>query len=155
MSWTYWETPGTATADQRRDAVRVLVGDIDTNNQLVSDEQIVFALSQAQNDVYNASAIVARMLAAKYASRADSKLDEAETKFSQLRASYLQLASSLEAQSTKFGSMSLGVPLAGGIRISDVNAARQDTDRLPPSFETGQFNNPTFDVQKPDGVREQ
>lgn len=155
MSWTYWGTPGVNTSDERRDAVRTLVGDINISDQLVSDEQITFALSQAQNDVYNASAIVARMLAAKYANYSDSKLDMVETKFSQLRSNYLQLAASLEAQSSKFGSMNLGVPMAGGISVNDVKVARENTDRFPPSFEVGQFNNPTFDVDKPDGVREQ
>ena len=155
MTWTFWSTPGTSNVDQRRDAVRMFVGDTDESDQQISNEQIEFCLTQTSNDIYSASAMVARMLAAKYARMADSKLEEVETKFSQLRDNYNSLAVSLDAQSAKFGTLNLGVPLAGGISIGEMSAARDDTDRLPPSFETGQFSNPTFDVRYDKGVRDQ
>ena len=40
MTWTYGGAPGTTSSATRRDAVRLLVGDTDTTDQQVSDEEI-------------------------------------------------------------------------------------------------------------------
>jgi len=47
MTWTYGGAPGTTTSATRRDAVRLLVGDTDTTDQQITDEEIAFGLSQA------------------------------------------------------------------------------------------------------------
>ena len=53
MSWTYSGDP--ATSD--KDAVRFLTGDTDAGDQLASDEEIAYALSQ-RPDVRLAAAVV-------------------------------------------------------------------------------------------------
>jgi hypothetical protein len=150
MTWTYTAAPSTTTPEGRRDAVRVLIGDTDTTDQQITDEVIAFALDQSGDEVYEAGAIIARSLAAKYARLVDTKVEDVETKYSQRRDTYMQLARDLEAQAEKYGSSSLGVPIAGGISISEMEAARDDTDRVPALFKVGQFDNPTFSKDLPD-----
>lgn len=143
MTWTYAGSPGTDTADERRDAVRLLIGDNDSTEQIgISDEEIAFALSQADNNIYKASAILSRALAGKYSRLADTSFDGVSTKNSQLSASYMELARKLEQQAAEYGTGLIGSPLAGGTKISDIGAALEDTDRVPSAFTTGQFRNP-------------
>lgn len=150
MTWTYTAAPSTSTAEGRRDAVRVLIGDTDTTDQQVSDEIIAFGLSQASDEIYEGSAIIARSLAAKYSRLVDTKIEDVESKFSQRRDFYMSLARDLETQAEKYGNSSLGVPVAGGISLSEMEAAREDTDRVPALFKVGQFDNPTFSKGIPD-----
>jgi hypothetical protein len=116
--------------------VRFLVGDMDN---VLSNREIIFALDQATN-VYAAAALCARALSARYARQVDTKFETIETKYSQLRDSYERLARSLDAQAKKRGGM--GMPVAGGIRISDVETVREDTDRVKPFFYDNLFTNP-------------
>jgi hypothetical protein len=120
------------------DAVRFLVGDVDTPQQL-TDTEILFALDQNAN-TYAAAAICARALAARYARRVDTKFETIESKYSQLRDSFEQLARSLDQQAKRAGGM--GAPLAGGISRADVESAQLDTDRVKPFFYDNIFNNP-------------
>lgn len=150
MTWTYSGNPGTSTPEGLRDAVRTLIGDTDTTDQQITDEVIAFGLEQSGDEIYEASAILARSLAAKYSRLVDSQVEEVDTKLSQRREFYLSLARELEAQAEKYGSSSLGVPLAGGISVDAMQAAREDPDRVPSLFKVGQFDNPTFGTDPPD-----
>lgn len=150
MTWTYAAAPSTTTPEGRRDAVRVLIGDIDTTDQQIADEVIAFCLEQSGNEVYEAGAIAARSLAAKYARLVDTKIEDVETKYSQRRDMYMTLARDLETQAEKYGGSSLGAPIAGGISINEMEAARDNPDRVPAIFEVGQFDNPTFGKSLPD-----
>lgn len=66
MTWTYSGDP----ASNNRDAVRFLVGDTDTTDQLISDEEIAYLL-----DVYieapSAAVGAARSIAAKFSRQSD------------------------------------------------------------------------------------
>ena len=145
MTWTYDSNPGTATAVQRRDAVRTLVGDTDTNDQQQSDEQIAFYLDQASNDVYLAAAAAAKAIAFTYARKADTTFDAVSVSYSQLSTNYDKMASKLEKQAKKFGLSGLGVPLVGGVSKGDVDSVDTDTDRVEPAFRRNQFRNPNTD----------
>jgi hypothetical protein len=139
MTWTYDGTPGTATAAGRRDAVRMLVGDTDTTDQQSTDEEIAFALDQASNGVYGASAIVARSLAGQYARRVDTTFGSVSSANSQRSKSYLDLATRYEREAlTKDGS-GLGAPSAGGISISAMDSVEDDSDRVEPAFKRDMF----------------
>ena len=142
MTWTYGGTPGTATAAERRDAVRLLIGDTDTNDQQVPDEEITFALAQASDDVYGAAAVMARTLAAKYARLVDVSFDSVRTAYSQRREQYLVLAQQMEVEAKKRGLGGLGLPGAGGISIDTIEGVRQQTDRPSSAFRMGMFDNP-------------
>jgi hypothetical protein len=127
---------------ERINNVRFLVGDTDSTNYAISNDNIAFTLTQAGDDVYGAAAICARALAAKYSVDVDTKFETVSSSYSQLSKNYMALAIRLEAQSKKFGKRGLGIPLAGGIRVSEMDAADLDDDRLLPKFRRDQFANP-------------
>jgi len=132
----------TDPSNSNSDAVRWLVGDTDTTSAELQNEEIAFALTQAGNDVYIAAAICARALAGKYASYVDTKFEDVSSDYSSLRDNYFALATRLEAQSKKFGSKGLGIPAAGGLTYSDIEANDLNDDRVQPKFKQDQFANP-------------
>lgn len=142
MTWTYDGAPGTDTAAQRRDSVRVLTGDTDTNDQQSTDEEIAFALTQSANDVYGAGSIIARALAAKFSRFVDTSVDSAKTMFSSRVKNYTDIAKRLDVQARKYGLAGLGTPAAGGLTESGMESADEDDDRVQPAFRVRQFRNP-------------
>lgn len=122
--------------------VRFLVGDTDSTNYAITNDNVAFTLAQAGNDVYSAAAICARALAAKYSVEVDTKFESVSSSYSQLSENYYKLAVRLEAQAKKFGSKGLGVPAAGGLTYSDIDANDLNNDRVQPKFKQDQFANP-------------
>lgn len=142
MSWNYDATNiGKDTASQRLNAVRLLVGDTDTNDQQAQDEEVAFALSETNNNVYFAAAWVARSLAGKYSRKVNTSLDGAmSADYSDLAEQYNKLADDLEYQGKKSGGV-VGIK-AGGITKTGVDAVRANTNRIAPSFRRDRFRNP-------------
>ena len=138
MAWSYDE--GNLNTDDtlgRLNAVRLLIGDTDTNDQQVQDEEIVFGLAQANNNVYSAGAWVCRTIAAKYSRNVDSEISGAlKESASQLQDHYNSLADNLEYQGSKLGGLGIA---AGGIRVSTVDGVRANTNRVKPEFNKDQF----------------
>jgi hypothetical protein len=139
MSWSYDETAlGTSTGAERINSVRLLIGDTDTNNQQVQNEEITFALLQTSDNIYFASGWMARTLASKYSRYVDVDLDgQLAESYSQLQKHYKSLADTLEYQGKKT-SGGLGVA-AGGISRATMGAVASNTDRFPPAFKRDQF----------------
>lgn len=133
---------------ERINNVRFLIGDTDSTDYAITNDNISFALTQANDDLYLAAAICCRALAAKYANLVDTKFESVSSNYGQLQTNYTKLAARLETQSKKFGRGGLGIPLVGGISISDVDAVEQDSDRIPSKFRRDQYANP------PRGARE-
>lgn len=69
MTWTYGGDP-TASA---RDEVRFLIGDTDTTDQLLSDEEIAYCISKAGDSPYQAAHDAAYAVASKFSRMATSK----------------------------------------------------------------------------------
>ena len=132
MSWTYSGNP----ADSPRDAVRFYVGDTDTTDQLLQDAEIAFVLAQSA-DPLAAAARCARALASKFSSLVDEKFETIDNKFSQRATAFHALAGRLDRDVKRYGG--LGTPLAGGISIAAVDAARLDLDRPQSAFRKDQF----------------
>lgn len=142
MAWSYDATNlGTSTLAERINSVRLLVGDTDTNDQQVQNEEITFALNQTNDNVYYAAAWAARTIAAQYSRRVTQNLSGAlSADYSDLQDHYTSLAETLEHQGKKSGAV-LGIK-AGGISIAVMDNVRQNTDRVPPSFRRDRFKNP-------------
>ena len=142
MAWSYDPTNlDTTTVNGRLNSVRLLLGDTVETDQQAQDEEVIFALSQTNNNVYFAAAWVARIVASKYARNVDVQLDGAlSANYSDLATKYTSLADSLEFQGKKTGA-TLGV-LAGGITKTQIEAARENTNRIEGSFRRDQFKNP-------------
>lgn len=139
MAWSYDETDlGTETASGRLNAVRLLIGDTDTSDQQIRNEEILFALGQSGNNVYSAASWACRTIASKYSRLVDTDLDgQLSEKYSQLQAHYKSLASDLEFQATKVGA-SLGF-VAGGLSKSNMKAVESNTDRAGSRIRRDQF----------------
>ena len=142
MAWSYDPSDlDTTTASGRLNTVRLLVGDTDTQDQQVQNEEITFGLSQNSDDVYYTAAWVARTISSQYARRVTTSLDGAlKSDYSDLMKHYSSLADSLEYQGKTTGA-AVGV-LAGGLTKSRVDAVRANTNRIEGSFRRDRFKNP-------------
>lgn len=142
MAWSYDASDlDTTTASGRLNTVRLLLGDTDTLDQQVQNEEITFALSQTNDNVYFAAAWLARTVASQYARKVNVQLDGSlSADYSDLAKQYTSLAETLEYQGKKTGAI-IGV-VAGGLTKSDINAVRTNTDRIEGSFRRDRFRNP-------------
>jgi hypothetical protein len=142
MAWSYNASDlDTTTASGRLNTVRLLLGDTDTNDQQVQNEEVTFALAQTNDNVYFAAAWLARTVAAQYARRVNTSVDGAlSADYSDLQKQYINLAETLEYQGKKSGAV-LGV-VAGGITKSGINTVRDNTNRVEGSFRRDRFRNP-------------
>ena len=148
MAWTYDETDlDKSTSSGRLNVVRLLVGDTNTLDQLLKDEEINFALSESNNNVYFAGAWAASTISAQYARRVDTKLDGAlSADYSSLAKQYKALSNDLREQGQKY-SMTGASVLAGGISNAAIKAAQSLSDRPAAAFAKGQFDNRPSDSQ--------
>lgn len=140
--WSYSASNlNTTTASGRLNSVRLLVGDTDSADQLVQDEEVLFALSQANNNVYYAAAWLCRTISAKFGRMVDTQLDGAlRANYSTRVKQYQQLATQIESQGKKTSGKSLGV-FGGGYSTSGMQVVNEDTDRVKPAFTIDQFDN--------------
>lgn len=148
MAWTYDETDlDKSTSSGRLNVVRLLVGDTDTLDQLLQNEEINFALSESNNNIYFAGSWAANTISAKYARRVDTKLEGAlSADYSSLAKQYKALSNDLREQGQKY-SMTGASVLAGGISNASIKAAQSLTDRPAAAFSKGQFDNRPSDSQ--------
>ena len=154
MTWTYDATQLGASQLMQ---VRLLVGDIISTDQQMSDEAILFFLTQNGNS-YGAAALALRAFAAEVSRKVDlvHGMGPMQDKYSQQAQAYLQMALQYEAKAT------IGAaPYAGGISIQDKMRQEQDPDRVTPSFNIGMednlipvgpVGNETSTGQQPSGV---
>ena len=144
MSWSYHNMPGTDSPANRKDYVRLNVGDTDTNDQQITDEEINAALTTAVDDVFVASSLVARMLSAKYSRLSNLQMGEGALalEMDKIAARYDTLATNMEKQAKRVSSTSIGSPLAGGLTKSEIKDYETDPDWNEPRFKERQFNNP-------------
>lgn len=131
MGWTYSNAPATVA----RDEVRLLVGDTDSTDQLVSDEEITWAL--AQGPTLLAASRIAEAIAGRYSRRSDKAVGQLSVSASQRAKAYLELAKRLQLRAN----LAAGSPYAGGISIADKLSQESDTDRVSGSS-VGMHDNP-------------
>ena len=118
MAWTY----STSLATDK-DKVRFEIGDTDTTDQLLSDEEIA-ALLTSEGTVAAAAAKAAEGLAAKYSRLADRTVGNFSLSASQRAKAYWELAKKLGAKAGIWG-----IPTAGGWKQSDDDTLNADEDR--------------------------
>jgi len=116
LSWSYDPTNlDTATVAGRLNTVRLLVGDTDTNDQQVQNEEVIFALTESGNNVYSAAGWAARTIASQYSRRVNTTLDGAlKADYSDLATQYFKLA-------------------------EDLDSFRRDRFRNPPGYESPEY----------------
>ena len=149
MSWSYQDT-----MPREIDKVRFYLGDTDSSDQLLTDEEIEFALSEASASVRTAASICADSVAAQYARLADLTEGQLSIKYSQRAKQFQTLAQNVGNSSrTSF----LAMPSAGGIFVADKEATEADTTLVRPSFTVDMADNPevgSLDVTRATSLEE-
>lgn len=125
MTWTYSGNPAGSDLDQ----VRFLIGDTDTDDQQLTNEEIAYLLTIYPNPA-GAALGAARGLFSKYARYCDQKTGDIDIKYSQRRDAYAALMLQLQLGMAP-------VPYAGGISVSDKEIDEDDADRVDPAFSVG------------------
>ena len=69
MTWSYSGDPSAS----EKDAVRFLIGDTDTDDQLLSDEEITYVITESGGSKYQAAHDAAYAIASKFSRMAQSK----------------------------------------------------------------------------------
>ena len=134
MTWSY-NAPLLATSP--KDVVRLLIGDTNTANQLLQDEEIAYILTRRPN-TYGAAAECCRSLATRFATEATTKAGNTEIMYSDISKAYAARATAFESQAANSGA---GLPYAGGLSQADKENAMEDSDRVPPQFALGDDDN--------------
>ena len=138
MAWSY-----ISPLANDKDKVRFLVGDTNTSDQLVTDEEIEWALTN--DTIYSAAATVAESIGSKFARKADKTVDDLSISYSQISKAYMDKAKELRSKSNRRSFVS---PYLGGISQSEKESSRDDDDLIQPEFRKDMFDNPTTDNDK-------
>lgn len=140
MSWSYDPTNlDTSTEEGRKNNVRLLIGDTNTNDQQRQDEEIKHALSINNDDVYNAAIWCARSIASSYARRVTTEIDGAlRAEYSDLIGHYERIAADIEKTKKKL-SGTLG-SYFGGTTKAQKEQLLESSSRTQPAFYTGQWD---------------
>ena len=129
MSWSYSGNPASST----RDKVRWLIGDTDTSDQQLSNEEIDAALVASGNDPYTAAISCVEALIAKYSRKVTKSMGDLSINYGDIVANYRSLLGDIRRRAT----LQLCTPYAGGISIADKEIDEADSDRVQPSFYKG------------------
>lgn len=144
MTWTWGNAPGLTTAATRRDAIRSLIGDTVTTNQLQTDEQLAFYLTFTDGSTFLgirlAAAMAAEAIAGLYSQKADSlTIGRTKVDYQEAAARFLALAASLKKAAAAAGG---GGIYMGGISVADNLAHAENSDVVQPQSYTGRDSYP-------------
>lgn len=124
--WFYSGDPSQSAKDQ----VRFLIGDTNIKDQLLTDAEINWALSQYNFVAYRAAIRCCESIILKFSRLADETVGQVKIMYSQKAKSYQSALITLRNRAT----MESAVPYAGGISVSDKQLNDQDNDRVRPDF---------------------
>lgn len=126
MSWTY--DPALSAA---RDRVRFMVGDTDSTDEQLQNEEIDYLLT---TEVSETSAAIAacQALIAKYSRRVDRQVGSLKISSSKLVDHYTALVETLSVAAAR-----RGVPTAGGVYQSEKDAAAASDALVQPAIRRG------------------
>jgi hypothetical protein len=139
VAWTYGGDPDS----NARDAIRFLIGDTDTNDQILNDEEVAWVNKEVTGDktattgLYTAAYRCCITIASKYSRLADQAVGDLRVDLSQKAVAYRDQASELEILVEREGGVP--TPYAGAITISDKNVDEANSDINHGWFESGQF----------------
>ena len=137
--WTYnAENLSTADEDSRKNIVRLLIGDTDSNDPQLQDEEILFALSSNKDNPNVAAIFAINAIISKYARLVNIELDEAiREDYSDLIDNYKGLLSGLEKK-VRLSNNSIRI-YATGLTLTDFEEAWSDPNRIKPGIEQGRW----------------
>lgn len=118
--------------------VRLLIGDTNSSDQLLQDEEINYFLSVNDN-VYSAAYLAANAIQSKFARMADTSIESVSVKYSQKASQYAALAKDLKSQAEE---QDLVSPSVLGVSIDEMENQEADEDRVSNKFKMDRFSNP-------------
>ena len=124
-------------ADSECDAVRFLLGDTDTSDEILADEEIVFLLDN-EGSPLKAAIVAADTIANLFSGDSTSyRIGGVEVRRGQRAEQFRRRADELRRSL-----LEQGVNLfAGGVSIANKAEVVADTDRVAPHFKVGMFEN--------------
>ncbi len=130
MAWTYDSSdPGATDKDQ----VRLMVGDTDTNDQLLADEEIAHFLT-IYITVGNAAVQSARAIMAQFTRQVTRAVGDLKINLSDRAKAYKELIIELSEMADASDPFQIYM---GNQSLADRDADRVDTDLPQPPFEVG------------------
>ena len=133
MSWSYSGNPTFSVKDQ----VRFLIGDTNSNDQILQDGEIEWVLSLYNNSPNNAAIRCCETIISKFARMVDQSVGQVKVSWSQRMKSYEQtlqmLRNRLSIEDSGF--------YAGGISRTDKLANNENTDNVRPDFRKHMMEN--------------
>lgn len=124
--WSYSGDPNKSAKDQ----CRFLLGDTDSQDQLLSDQEINWALGVYGNTPINACIRLAEGIIAKFSRLANEQVGQVRIDFKQKAEGYRALLRDLRSRLT----MENATPYAGGISVADKQTVAMNSDRVRPDF---------------------
>ena len=134
MAWSY--SPSSLATNTTSQA-RFLIGDTNTNDQQLQDEEINFTLT-LRGSIWGAAAMCCESIAANASRKADTTTGELRTLYSSIAKSYHARSAYYESQAAARGG---ALPIVGGISVMEKAAQEANPDRVPPNFNTGMTDN--------------
>lgn len=128
MTWTYSTVLATP-----KDQVRLIIGDTQTADQQLQDEEINYLVTQ-RNDVNMAAADACEALAARYSRQADTTNLSLRIAASQRAKRYADMVLELKAKALALSGATMDV---GGTSISGKLQRATNADEVQPSFGIG------------------
>lgn len=139
MTWTY-EVDDLSTSSLMQ--LRLMIGDTDTDQQLMQDEELTYWLD-TEGGVRQAAIAALEALAAIWSKKADRTIGPLSIKYSQMSANFCS-----RAQGLRIDRLALDAePYAGGLSRAEKEVDDQDTDLVRPYFRRSRFEH--FDVPTP------
>ena len=120
-----------------KDKVRFYIGDTVSTDQLFSDQEILFALSEAGN-VRLAASLCASKKAAEWARLADLKEGQLSISYSQRSKQMLLIAEALQEVASL---VDPPIPFAGGVYVADKQANEENETIVQPEFTVDMLDN--------------
>lgn len=120
MTWTYSGDPATS----QRDYTRLLIGDTDQDDQLLSDEEIDY-LIQVHGTIIHVASEACHIIAAKFARLMSRSIGGLSADFSAKYRQYIELAENFKKDED---SLPVG-PFISGYTRSAKEAVESETDR--------------------------
>ena len=141
MAWSYSGDPDSSALD----AIRFLIGDTDTNDQLLANEEISWTNSQitgsttSTDSLYTVAYRCMITIASKFSRLADQAVGDMRVSMSQKAKGAREQAKELKRLAESEGGTP--TPYAGGITVSDKEIDLDNSDLVKPYFRSGQFAN--------------
>jgi len=133
MAWSYSGDP----SDSSKDAIRFIVGDTDTDDPLVSNEEIAYLIT-LHGSLNRSASETARAIAAKFARNMSRSIGGLQADFAAKHRQYLALADSLLDKDE----LTPVAPFLSGYKKDDKKARAEDTNRERIFGRKGVMDNP-------------